>query len=281
MKYTKNFYLPKALGLLALLLVAVVACETKKEKEEETRTTVEMITDAGTLQLELYNETPQHRDNFTKLVREGAYDSLLFHRVIENFMIQGGDPDSKVAHEGDTLGNGDRPYTVPAEFHPNLFHKKGVLAAARTGNPERASSSMQFYLVQGRVLTDSLLIGSENTINEWLAEHYVINDDANKSLLDSLKKAEASKNWAQFMALNDSVITLAKTYENFERYTIPEEHRQVYKTIGGTAFLDQNYTVYGEVISGLNIIDSIAKVPTDSLDRPVKDVRILKMRVVE
>lgn len=281
MKHPKNFYLPKAIGLLALLLVAVVACETKKEKEEETRTTVEMITDAGTLQLELYNETPQHRDNFIKLVREGAYDSLLFHRVIENFMIQGGDPDSKVALESDTLGNGDLPYTVPAEFHPTLFHKKGALAAARTGNPERASSSMQFYLVQGRVLTDSALIRAENLINEWLSEHYVVHEPANKSLLDSLKKAEADENWAQFMALNDSVITLAKTYENFERYTIPEDHRQVYKTIGGTAFLDQNYTVYGEVISGLNVIDSIAKVPTDSLDRPVKDVRILKMRVVE
>jgi peptidyl-prolyl cis-trans isomerase B (cyclophilin B) len=240
-----------------------------------------MITDAGTLQLELYNETPQHRDNFIKLVREGAYDSLLFHRVIENFMIQGGDPDSKVALESDTLGNGDLPYTVPAEFHPTLFHKKGALAAARTGNPERASSSMQFYLVQGRVLTDSALIRAENLINEWLSEHYVVHEPANKSLLDSLKKAEADENWEQFMALNDSVIALAKTYQNFERYTIPEDHRQVYKTIGGTAFLDQNYTVYGEVISGLNVIDSIAKVPTDSLDRPVKDVRILKIRVVE
>jgi len=259
----------------------MVGCETKKEEGAETRKTVEMVTDAGTMRIELYNETPQHRDNFISLVKEGAYDSLLFHRVIENFMIQGGDPDSKTAQTGDTLGSGDRPYSVPAEFHPNLFHKKGALAAARTGNPERASSSMQFYLVQGRVLTDSLLLGAENTINEWLAEYYVVNDPVNKSLLDSLQKAEADKNWKKFMALNDSVIAMAKTYENFERYTIPEEHRQVYKTLGGTAFLDQNYTVYGEVVTGLNVIDSIAGVQTDSLNRPVKDVRIIRVRMVE
>ena len=281
MKHPKNFYLPKAFGFLALLLVTVVACETKKEKEEETRATVEMITDAGTLRLELYNETPQHRDNFIKLVREGAFDSLLFHRVIENFMIQGGDPDSKKAQPGDPLGNGDLPYTIPAEFNDSLFHKKGVLAAARTGNPERASSSMQFYMVQGKVLNDSLLAVAENTINEWLSEHYVVHEPANKSLLDSLQKAEADENWGQFMALDDSVIALAKTYENFERYTIPESHRQVYKSIGGTPFLDQNYTVFGEVIEGIEVVDSIAKVQTDSLNRPIRDVRILSVRPVE
>lgn len=281
MKQPKNFNLSISLGILFLLLLAITACETKKEEEAEARKTVEMITDAGTLRIELYNETPQHRDNFIKIVKEGVYDSLLFHRVIENFMIQGGDPDSKVSQPGQTLGSGGLEYTVPAEFHPALFHKKGALAAARTGNPERASSSMQFYLVQGRVLTDSLLVGAENTINEWLAEYYVIHDPANKSLLDSLQKAEADKNWKHFWTLQDSVSLIAKTYQDFERYTIPEEHQQVYKNIGGTPFLDQNYTVYGEVVTGLHVIDSIARVPTDSLDRPVKDVRILSVKVVE
>ncbi len=270
-----------AFFLAALFLFALTACETKKEAAPAERDTVEMVTTAGTLRIALYNETPQHRDNFLKLVREGAYDSLLFHRVIENFMVQGGDPDSKHALPGDTLGNGGLPYKVPAEFHPDLFHKKGVLAAARTGNPERASSAMQFYLVQGRVLTDSLLVRAEGTINEWLAEYYVLQDPAYQTLLDSLQKAEAGEDWKRFGMLRDSVRVLAKTYQNFERYTIPEAHRQVYKTLGGTPFLDQNYTVFGEVVEGLAVIDSIAKTPTNDLDRPLNDVRILEVRVVE
>jgi peptidyl-prolyl cis-trans isomerase B (cyclophilin B) len=196
-------------------------------------------------------------------------------------MVQGGDPESKTARAEDTLGNGDLDYTVPAEFHPDLFHKKGALAAARTGNPERASSSMQFYLVQGRVLTDSLLTLAENTINEWLAEHYLIHDPRYKELYEGLKKADSAQDWRQFRTLQDSVRKMATTYTNFDRYTIPPAQREVYKTVGGTAFLDQNYTVYGEVVQGLNVIDSIAKVDTGDMNRPLEDVRILKIRVVE
>ena len=272
----------KTLLFTVVLSLLIVACDTKKEKEpEEIRQMVEMVTDKGTMRIALYNETPQHRDNFLKLAREGAYDRLLFHRVIENFMVQGGDPESKTAQAGDTLGNGDLDYTVPAEFHPDLFHKKGALAAARTGNPERASSSMQFYLVQGRVLTDSLLTLAENTINEWLAEHYLIHDPRYKELYEGLKKADSAQDWRQFRTLQDSVRKMATTYTNFDRYTIPPAQREVYKTVGGTAFLDQNYTVYGEVVQGLNVIDSIAKVDTGDMNRPLEDVRILKIRVVE
>lgn len=266
----------------AILLLGITSCETKKETEpEELQKMVELVTDKGTMRIALYNETHQHRDNFLKLAREGAYDSLLFHRVIENFMVQGGDPESKTAQAGDTLGLGDLEYTVPAEFHPELFHKKGALAAARTGNPERASSAMQFYLVQGRVLTDSLLTGAENTINEWLAEHYLLHDPQYKDLYLALKKADSAQNWGEMRSLKDSLRNMAITYTDFDRYTIPSAQREVYKTLGGTAFLDQNYTVFGEVVEGMDVIDSIAKVQTGDMNRPLEDVRILSLKVVE
>src|SRR6478752_1412355 len=140
-----------------LILLSFWSCNSKKESAVEARTQIEIVTNYGTVIVELYNETPLHRDNFIKLANERAFDSLLFHRVIKNFMIQGGDPDSRKALSTDTLGDGDLPYTIDAEFNPVLFHKKGVVAAAREDNPTRASSSMQFYIVQGKVFNDSLL----------------------------------------------------------------------------------------------------------------------------
>ena len=181
----------KSLLLLGLFLV-VYACNKKPTvavAQEEARKKIEMITDHGTMIIELYNETPLHRDNFIKLVNEAAYDSVLFHRVIDSFMIQGGDLDSKNSKPTDTLGNGGLDYTVAAEFNSDLFHKKGVLAAARDGNLERASSSTQFYIVDGKVFNDSLLDGAEGRINEWLAQHYFKNDPANQPLIDSLQLA--------------------------------------------------------------------------------------------
>lgn len=272
------------LSLFLLLALSIWACTNKKESskpEVEQRKTVEMVTDRGTMRIELYNETPLHRDNFLKLVKENAFDSLLFHRVIEDFMIQGGDPDSKNAQAGDTLGNGGLPYTVDAEFLPQLFHKKGVIGAAREDNLDRASSSMQFYIVQGKVRNDSVLDISEGRINNFLAKHYFNNDPINKPLLDSLQKARTDKNFELSELLTDSIANLLESYKDFQRYTIPENHRDVYKTIGGTPHLDQNYTVFGEVIQGLDVIDSIAVVKTDSLDRPIIDVRIRSVKVLE
>lgn len=273
---------------LLLLTVAVLwACAKNKkevatvEEPEEIVTRLEMQTTKGIMQIELYNETPLHRDNFIKLTNEKRFDSLLFHRVIENFMVQSGDPDSRYAMVGDTLGEGDLPYTVPAEMHPALFHKKGALGAAREGSPSRASSAMQFYLVQGKKFNDSLLDFSQDRINNWLAEHYFKNDTLNSELINALMAAEVAEDQALQNVLNDSIRSLAKLYTNFERYTIPEAHREVYKTIGGTPHLDQNYTVFGQVVSGLEVIDSIAAIPTDSLDRPLEDVRVLTLRVLE
>lgn len=277
-------------GFFLLTLFALLACQ-KPNKEEtastgidpsaQERTKVEMVTSKGTILLELYNETPQHRDNFIKLANEKAYDSLLFHRVIEEFMIQGGDPDSRNAMPGDTLGNGGLDYTVEAEFKPELYHKKGVLAAARDGNPERRSSSMQFYIVQGKVFNDSLIDRAEERINGWLAEHYFKQDPANKSLTDSLQMAIDQEDMQKFMFYNDSIAKAAKAYDQYESYSIPEVHRETYRTVGGTPHLDQNYTVYGEVIDGLAVVDSIAAVATDPMDRPEDDVMIISVRVLE
>ena len=196
---------------------------------------VVLETTLGNIELKLYDSTPLHRDNFRALVKEGAYDSLLFHRVIRDFMIQGGDPDSKTAEAGAMLGEGDRNYTVPAEFRleEGIFHRRGVLAAAREGddvNPEQRSSAMQFYIVWGRVFDDEGL-------------------DKVQERLD---------------ARTDG------------RVKLTPEMREVYKTVGGTPHLDGQYTVFGEVVSGLDVVDAIQQVATDENDRPLSDVRILR-----
>lgn len=274
---------PTATSLLLLFLM-LVSCHQKKatkKDEDEKRRTVEMVTNYGTITIELYNETPLHRDNFIQLAKAHAYDSVLFHRVIRNFMIQGGDPDSKRAQPQDTLGEGDVPYTIQAEFNPNLFHKRGVLAAARDGNPQRASSGMQFYIVQGKIYNDSLLDGAEIRINNWLAEHAIQNDLEHKYLLDTLQKANEVENTALYDRYKDSIQDWAKTSKSFQRYAIPKSQRDIYKSMGGAAHLDQNYTVYGEVIKGMDVVDSIAATPTGVFDRPVKDIRILTLRVIE
>lgn len=274
----------RLLPFLLLAICLITAC-VKKQKQEDLQeaplTKVKLVTTLGNIELELYNETPLHRDNFIKIIKDGVLDSLLFHRVIENFMIQAGDINSKYSKPGDTLGNGDLPYSIDAEIRPELFHKKGVLAAARSDTPERVSSSTQFYIVQGKVLNDSLITVAEKRINGWLAEYYIKHDSIYKDQLDSMKVAMKTEDWETFSRINTKFRELAKNYIGFKSYKIPEAHRQVYKTIGGTPHLDQNYTVFGEVISGLEVVDSIAAVETNDLDRPLKDVRILSAYIVE
>lgn len=197
---------------------------------------VRIKTEYGECIIKLYNETPLHRDNFLKLVKKGYYNGTLFHRVIKDFMIQGGDPDSRNAKPDAMLGEGGPKYTIPAEFRDSLFHKKGVLAAAREGdlvNPKKESSGSQFYLVQGKVFTDEQLNALE------------------------VKRL---------------------------KFKIPEWQRQVYKSIGGVPHLDRNYTVYGEIVVGLELVDKIAAMETDKNDRPKQDVKmeitLLKRRAV-
>jgi peptidyl-prolyl cis-trans isomerase B (cyclophilin B) len=230
----KKFFI---LGINLFLVITCIAQKDSTIKKKDRKRDVLMQTTMGDIVIRLSDSTPLHRDNFLKLVKVGYYDSVLFHRVIKDFMIQGGDPNSKRAPAGQPLGNGGPGYTVPAEFRKTLFHKKGVIAAARTGdnmNPTKASSGSQFYIVQGKVFTDAGL---------------------------------------------DSVETF-----RLNGRKIPAEQRAVYKTIGGTPHLDQGYTVYGEVVKGMDVIDKIAAVQTSTgqdRDRPLQDVRIIKTKLIK
>jgi cyclophilin family peptidyl-prolyl cis-trans isomerase len=272
--------------LLTLATIILGSC-TQTAKEEQSQTPDVLVeTDMGTMVFRLYDETPLHRDNFIKLVEDQFYDSLLFHRVINNFMIQTGDPDSKNSESDSELGESDLPYTIPAEFSPTLFHKKGALGAARDGNPARASSSTQFYIVQGRVYaSDSLIKVQEKRINGWLAMNRVENDSANKVLLD--RRAELYGNYTdsdstELKSISDKLNELAKiNEENTSPYVIPDDQREVYSTIGGTPHLDQNYTVFGEVVKGMDVIDKIAAAETNKNDRPRMDIKIISTKLIE
>jgi len=214
--------------------VVLNAKKGKKISKIEKKITIEgkeiclvvLETDFGDMEIELFDSTPQHQDNFLKLVEDGFYDGLLFHRVIDGFMIQGGDPNSKNAKKGAALGSGGPGYTIPAEFVDNLVHTKGALSAARTNNPKKESSGSQFYIVHGQPVSESQLAMNENKIGVRYAP----------------------------------------------------EQKEAYKKLGGTPFLDQNYTVFGRVIKGLEVIDKIAKVQKDGRDRPVDDVT-MKIRL--
>lgn len=280
---TKNVKLSAIIMMAFLLATSLTAsAQKKKSKDMPPMTMVEIITDSGTIKIHLFDQTPQHRDNFLKLAKQGFYDSLLFHRIIPNFMIQGGDPDSKNAVAGKMLGSGDVGYTVPAEFNDSLFHKKGALCAARTENPEKASSGCQFYIVQGKKVTDPELTQLEERINmqrRQAALTKLFTDPAKTALKDKFFEIKKSANQDSIAWYNKNVIEpeLAKLNKPF-RYT--DEQRTIYKTIGGTPHLDQGYTVFGEVIEGLEVIDKIAAVKTGGGDRPFVDVR-MKVRVID
>jgi cyclophilin family peptidyl-prolyl cis-trans isomerase len=210
----------KTVLLSALLLLSFTVAFAQKYR-------VTITTTQGNIELYLYDNTPKHRDNFVKLAKKHFYDSTLFHRVIPEFMIQGGDPDSKRSPKGAALGEGDVGYRVPAEIKPENIHKRGVLAAARDGNPEKASSGCQFYITVGKKYTNEQLDGIAKRTNQ--------------------------------------------------KYTA--EQKELYKTIGGTPHLDGNYTVYGEVTKGMDVVDKIVSQKRNGSDRPDDDQRIIKLRV--
>lgn len=271
----------KSLSLLAICCLFAFTSQQMHNTVDAPPVKIKLTTNYGVMLLQLYDETPLHRDNFIKLVQENELDSVLFHRVIKHFMIQAGEKKSNPSKPDDTLSDSRFPKSIPSEINTSLFHKKGVLAAARSDTPERGSSSTQFYIVQGKVLNDSLLDLAETRINGWLAEYYIKHDPLYKVQLDSLNAALVMNDWESFQRINDQFRQLAKEYKLFDPYQLPEAHRAVYKSIGGTPHLDQNYTVFGEVISGMDVIDAIAAVATNKQDRPVKDIYILKAEIME
>lgn len=247
--------------------------------------TIVLETSMGTVKLKLYEETPLHKANFLKLVKEGVYDSLLFHRVIANFMIQGGDPVSKRAKPGDTLGNGELGYTIPAEIDPKLIHKKGALCAAREGddvNPKFASSSCQFYIVQGKVRTPEDMKKAEERINKTAftnAARTVMRSEDGKVLKARYDRYKTENKPDSAELTNKTIEALIKAEQDKKpAYAFSEHQIKTYTTVGGTPHLDGTYTVFGEVTEGLDVIDKIAAVKTDGNNRPIKDVR-MKMRV--
>ncbi len=225
------------LRFLSLTFLCIFAVQTILAGNQPTKSTTTIMdtstyvlisTNLGDIKIKLYEETPQHKANFIKIIKDGVIDSTLFHRVIAEFMIQGGDPNSKNAQPGQPLGMGSLNYRVPSEFNKNLFHKRGALAAARDNNPAKASSSCQFYIVQGKKYTkQELTTLAARTGNSWT-----------------------------------------------------EEQLKTYEEVGGTPFLDMNYTVFGEVVSGMEVVDKIATLPKDGNDRPTNDVR-MRISVIE
>ncbi len=273
--------------MICLALLVLSACGTgskkRNEMENEKRTQVKLETTMGDFTVALYNETPLHRDNFIKLVKEGVYDSTLFHRVIKQFMVQAGDPESKNAADTAMLGSGDVGYTVPAEFNPKFFHRKGVLAAARQGddvNPERASSGCQFYIVTGRKFSEAQLQEMEIRVNNQREE--AIFDSLARQHMKEIYKMRKANDREGLMELQDTLTAQAHAlFKQEEPYKMTPAQREAYKTVGGAPHLDGVYTVFGEVVDGIETVDNIGIAKTGRADRPVNNIRIIKATVVE
>ncbi|MHA7111417.1 peptidylprolyl isomerase [Sunxiuqinia elliptica] len=268
-------------SLLILTLLFQVSCGTP-QKSQTAEHHVKIETSYGDMTIRLFNQTPAHRDNFIKLTEEGFFDGLLFHRVIENFMIQGGDPDSKNAEAGKRLGGGTPGYTLPAEIDSSLFHKRGVLAAARRGgpsNPEKRSSGSQFYILQGTVFSHGALDTMEMKMNkqrekQLMQKHFSQAQDELNQLKMENKLDEFNIRVAELReAANQEASQLAPI-------KIDAERRKAYTTVGGYPSLDNEYTIFGEVIEGLDVLDKIAAVATDQYDRPLEDVQ-MKVKVLD
>jgi len=257
------------------LFIGILISSAGFSYAQESEKKVVIKTKYGNMTVLLYNETPLHRDNFLKLAKEGFYNDLLFHRVIKDFMIQGGDPKSKNAPSGMQLGAGDPGYTIPAEINPLCCHKKVALAAARTGdsfNPERRSSGSQFYIVKGKVWTDPELLQFTDK-----QKYQAVRTE----IMKMVKENQTTVNRLQNENKRDSLDLLFNAYQaeaekkvDVSKFTVNEKRRQLYTTIGGTPHLDDAYTVFGEVIDGLNVIDSISVVETAPGDRPLQDIKM-------
>ena len=277
----QNFWI-----LLIILACSAVACKSgqKKDGNMEKETVLKIETSMGDIKVKLYNETPKHRDNFIKLAKDGTYNGTLFHRVIKDFMVQAGDPESKNAPKGKMLGSGDVGYTVPAEFvYPKYFHKKGALSAARQGdevNPKKESSGCQFYIVTGKVFNDSTLLNMEQQKNQNKVTE-AFNALAQKHMKEIYKMRKANDKDGLY-ALQDTLFIQAEAEAAKQPdFHFTPEQIKAYTTVGGTPHLDGEYTVFGEVVEGMDIVDKIQQVKTDRSDRPEEDVKIINVSVIE
>jgi peptidyl-prolyl cis-trans isomerase B (cyclophilin B) len=266
--------------LLLLVILSVTALFTScAQKSQKSDYVVTIKTSYGDMVAILYDETPKHKANFVKLAKEHYFDSLLFHRVIEGFMIQAGDPNSKKAQAGQPLGNGGPGYTVDAEFNPKFYHEKGALSAARLGdqqNPTKASSGSQFYIVQGTIIPESNM--DELKIDQMklnMCFRQVMQNPANKPLIDSLNQVYMSGDMEAYKKKIFSLVPRLEKETNTKiMKDVSADKIKAYTTSGGAPHLDGEYTVFGKVIKGLEVIDKIAAVQKDGGDRPVEDIRM-------
>ena len=280
--------------LWLFLFVLLVSCNngTKAQQTTEIKQTtvilpemtkVELKTSLGDIVLGLYKETPKHHDNFVKLVKEGYYDGVLFHRVIDKFMIQTGDGNSKTAKPGQMLGTGDPGYTVKAEFvYPKFFHKRGALAAARTAdqvNPERRSSGSQFYIVTGKKYNEQELVQMEKQM-QMMNMQSIFQAKA-AAHQKELMKMRMARDTAAVEALRQQLIaeTEAEAAKNPAKLT--PEQREAYMTVGGTPHLDNQYTVFGDILEGMDVVAKIESADTDRNDRPKEDIKIISAKIIE
>ncbi len=257
----------------------MTATETAGTVRQATGPVVDIRTSLGDIKVRLYDDTPLHRDNFLKLVSEGFYDGIIFHRVIQGFMVQAGDPESREAQPGQRLGAGDPGYTVPAEIdYPRHYHKRGALAAARTAdqvNPERRSSGSQFYIVTGRPVSDAQVAGMGERATDAARQAYFRNLCAERR--DRIEALQKSGDRDSLENLRQELIKI--TLENVPEVKVSDEMKNDYLTLGGAPSLDGQYTVFGEVLEGMDVVAKIEAAETDAADRPKEDIRILGMTV--
>lgn len=261
--------------VLSVMAATMASCSNAEKSTEQP--VVLIKTEYGDIKVKLYEKTPEHRKNFVELTEEDFYEGLLFHRVIENFMIQGGDPESKNAEPGKRLGGGSLDYTIPAEFVPEYYHKRGALAAARKGgpsNPEKRSSASQFYIVQGKIFTPGQLDTLEMARNSRIQKEMVAQQiEAHRAELEEFRKNNDREGFNIRVAeIREEADSLMEA--NGTKFEFSDEQREIYTTIGGYPSLDGDYTVFGEVIEGMEVVDKIAAVETDEHDRPVDDVKM-------
>lgn len=274
--------------LLLLLVLAITACKAEKNTHVQAspvlagETVVLFQTSMGDFRVKLYNETPQHRDNFIKLVQKHTYDGIIFHRIIKSFMIQAGDPTAKDVPPGEPTGAGDVGYTIPCEIvYPQYYHKFGALAAARENddvNPSRASSGCQFYIVTGQKWTQPKLEFKEKELNDARLKVYY--DSIAAKHHEEIVKLRQAKKKNELASLQDEMEKQAKQLlAERPAFKLTPQMVKDYTTIGGTPHLDNEYTVFGEVIEGWDVVDAIQKVRTDRRNRPVDDVTLIKVSI--